>query len=65
MKAGRKGFSQADQERIWAVREGRAERQVARRLGLEAAGDALSGGLRAYPAAAAYALGAVSDALGA
>jgi IS30 family transposase len=36
MKAGRKGFSQADQDRIWAVRKGGLnDSQVARRLGLE------------------------------
>jgi IS30 family transposase len=36
MKAGRKGLSQADQERIWAVREGGLnDSQVARKLGLE------------------------------
>jgi IS30 family transposase len=36
MRVGRKGLSQADQERIWAVREGGLnDSQVARRLGLE------------------------------
>jgi IS30 family transposase len=36
MKTGRKGFSQADKERIWVVRRGGlSDCQVARRLGLE------------------------------
>jgi IS30 family transposase len=36
MRAGPKGFSQAEQDRIWAVREGGLnDSQVARRLGLE------------------------------
>ena len=36
MRRGRKGLSQAEQDRVWAVREGgRSDSEVARRLGLE------------------------------
>ena len=67
MKRGRKGLSQAEQDRVWAVRQGgRSDSEVARRLGLEPpARDAVSGGLWGHPAAASHAFGAVFDACGA